>query len=296
MLSGSFFTICKKSNFYDLSGKLVRRSASFAWISSPNHRDQHKNEEKEATALFWAPGGDKLLVSNGDHTGIYDAHMDKLVILQAKAPLVFGDTPIRPDGTAFLVMTSVKQGNRNAGVALVDWEGKQRPVRVEARGWDTRDNLLESAYLVGRWENNIATVEDSEGFLRIDTDKRSGSYQETKPSGAAKQGDMIRRREYVFPQSGMAIRVAYFQGGNDQYCEVDAFKRTNPKRNRVLLRASIAQLFPAPNRKLLAILVWPEKEGDPTIHVFNDQAETVTIIVLKDSPMSRDKKVTPGKS
>src|SRR5262245_61151427 len=64
---------------YDLSGKEVQRSKSFEWGDAPRSEVGFERYPQ----LFWAPRGNKVLVSAYKHSSICDLDADKAVMLGA---------------------------------------------------------------------------------------------------------------------------------------------------------------------------------------------------------------------
>ena len=76
--------------------------------------------------LLWSPDGSKILVQ-AVPSAIYDIKRDQ-VSTHKIFPLIFGTSPILPNGNGFLALMDIEpKGLGN--LAWVDWEGK--PTRIK---------------------------------------------------------------------------------------------------------------------------------------------------------------------
>jgi dipeptidyl aminopeptidase/acylaminoacyl peptidase len=96
---------------YDRSGKLTKRSKLLPWQKQPEQNNERPWSVEipdklggDYSQVFWSPGGDKILLSTQMHMGVYDIKEDRLTYQKDALLYTFGATPIRPDGTGFVVV------------------------------------------------------------------------------------------------------------------------------------------------------------------------------------------------
>src|SRR5207302_4706723 len=134
-----------------------------------------------ATGVFWAATDGKLIVHTFDEpvkTGIYDPAKKSLVTLDGY-PAAFGGTPVRPDGKGFLV-TRKDGGPDSLKVLLVDWEGKTQPIDMKPDAIDHENKVGPIQFpWAGNsgWKGAVAEVSHGGNRIRIDTDKRVGTFE-----------------------------------------------------------------------------------------------------------------------
>jgi dipeptidyl aminopeptidase/acylaminoacyl peptidase len=258
-------TIC------DLTGKDVQVSKEFEWALG---KDLSINLAPPRDAeLYWSPKGDKVLVSARGRTGLYDIKADKLtMVLGKRSPLVFGNTPIRPDGKGFLLFSEDDwDGPRNQqtpGIIFVDWDGKVQAIKLTNFKLD--DNRPSEALPLvlpqvhaSSWNKDLAEVRWGRKAFRIDTAKLEAK-QEKLEGETDKDGRPIQQK-FQFPGNGPTVRLVETRareiemweqkedlGAGEFRVEVLADGHKQPK---VLVEkhSGLVQLLPAPNGDYLLI-------------------------------------------
>jgi len=163
-----------------------------------------KVAEEGLAQLFWAPAGDKILMHTFGYTGLYDVKADRLIHAGKGMLLIFGGTPVRPDGAGFLVMknamtwldNSGKGKATDPGFVFLDWDGKERPLQAPALLLDAKAlekekdanklaALLCPALYDSGWEKDVAQVSWNVDRLRYLTGKGEVAHE---PHHAGKDG------------------------------------------------------------------------------------------------------------
>jgi hypothetical protein len=236
---------------YDLRGKEVQRTKAFAWGDRPRGDVTH---EKYAQ-LFWAPKGGKVLVHANGHTGICDLDRDEAVMLGAAAPMIYGTTPVRPDGTAFLITRPDKT------VALVDWDGKPSAVAAPAGDPTGRyESILPApaAMCWARWDGPVAVATWKGGQSRIDTARRAITVQQADEATWAVDGKEVQQ-VYTFPDGKTKLLVLYLMSYRDfrdaglPTVRVDVAGPGPGQRRTLVPKAFHCGVYPSPSGELVAL-------------------------------------------
>lgn len=233
---------------YDLKGQERQRSRPFPWRREPGTDDK-----REATGVFWSPRGDQLLVHDyGPHprTGIYDLTADRLVVLEDAQPAPFGGTPFRPDGAGFLLTRP--HGGGRLDVVWSDCNCKEQAVvmKPDTVNSDQKRTMLAIPWaFTSSWEGAEAVVACSDVRVRIDTGKGVGWLVKLPDEGAADRKGV--RQQYVFPRTGVRLRVLEFNEGNDTFCDLQTIDQG--KVIALVERVRQCFLYPAPNGKHVAV-------------------------------------------
>ncbi len=257
---------------YDFQGKELHRSPVFTWKEA-----EYKDEVTRA--LYWGPHLHKLIVhcygKRGQRglgvTGIYDLNNKNLIFLDG-LPLVFGDTPVRPDGKGFLFL------KLNEEITLVNWEGKEQKIGKVPEGNDVAaKSMFLFPYIgVSRWEGNSAVTTFSGKRVRIDTEKQRISVEELNKAEVTAQGRIILQ-QYAFPDGGAVIRMLRLKDDEikDGTWRIEIIK-PGEKRPHVLADniGNFCALFPSPDQKLVAIRGVNMAEFEP-IRVIDSRGELV---------------------
>ena len=256
---------------YDLQGKELHRSPVFAWKEA-------EYEDEYTRALYWSPHTHKLIVhcygkrgkTSRGVTGIYDLNTKNLIFLDG-LPLVFGDTPVRPDGKGFLFL------KLNGEIALVDWEGKEQKIGQVPEGSDPfARGMFQFPYIgVSRWEGNTAVTTFSNKRVRIDTEKQRISIEELNKADVTVQGRSILQ-QYAFPDGGAVIRMLRLKDDEikNGTWRIEIIK-PGEKRPHVLADiGNFCALFPSPDRKFVAIRGVNMAEFEP-IRVIDSRGDLV---------------------
>ena len=264
---------------YDLKGKEQHRSPEFTW------REPSDVSRKGILppGLFWNREGTRLVVYDLNEVttgiGIYDVGQKRTTRLQG-CPLLLGTTPVRPDGKGFLILNGNK---KEVEVAFVDWDGKKQKIDMKPDTLDTevkRGMIVWSCLVTSYWQGDTAVINCSDTSIRIDTNKKVGTYHKL-PQEEAKAGEMLVRQQYTFPDKGARVRVLMKEEdkkAEDEKCDIclEVLKpgQKMPKTLR-RLRSGIVVLFPSPDGKHLAVLYNNVEIGDMRILVLDSAGEEV---------------------
>lgn len=273
---------------YDIQGKELERSPSFAWQEA--HPDTKEKELLE-TSLFWAPRGDKLIVhdyanKSKGRTAIYDL-TTKRVVLMDGVPAVYESTPIRPDGKGFLL--SREKSERVLQLVWVDWQGKENVITTSPSAYDDDDkrfSLTHPFLATSRWDKNNAVVGFTTWRIRTDTDRLIASLEQVPPGEAMVDGRPIQQ-QFVFSETGAKVRALRFEekdekGEKKTHYQLELLKPGAAKPQIIQGRAHFSVLIPAPNRRLAALRYW-FKEGEQekeVILVVNEKGDEVAKITV----------------
>lgn len=256
---------------FDLTGKEVHRSPTFAWGAAP---DKDLGEDDgNMTQLFWAPEGDKILVYGSTHgthgtTGIYDPATQRMATFPRSAPAAFGASPIRPDGKGFLLASLTPNGEKLKSLAVVAWDGKEKNIDLKFDvEREDNDNTTVGLMLVwpmmraSHWQDNVAVLTSGTTRIRIDTEKGVATL-DTIDRANVSLGDQLIWQQHTFADKS---RVVVLTPPDKK----EAFKRftivfidAKGERRRDLVPAGTERLlglFPSPDGKHVVVRVW---EGD----------------------------------
>jgi hypothetical protein len=257
---------------YDLQGKEVQRSTAFRW-SAPTGK---ANGNLVEAYLCWAPQSEHLIVLAGDNTGIYDVRNDGLIVIDQAFPFVIGSSPVRPEGDGFLVARPA--GDAALRYTFITWEGREYDIAMDPVDVGERRDWLQFPFLYNaRWQGNTAVVTHAAEELRLDTVKRWGAFQGGQPRESA-AGEQLQ--QVVFA-NGSVLRVQSYlvrSGTNDvnenTYTRTEWLERPGAKPCVLVDRSEATLVFPAPNRRLVALRCSPQGKGH-VILVVNEQGEIV---------------------
>jgi hypothetical protein len=238
--------------FYGLDGKNQRQSQRFDWPRGhvePGNAFDRDAEPLKATQLYWAPQGGKLLVLGDNTTGIYDLKTDEMKVLPGRVLSVFGNTPITPDGKAFVV-TRLRATEKETieGLDLVDWDGKETPLPLPKEVLEVADHqiLLRWPFLAAsRWDGPVAVVHLVPVEIRVDTARRRVAIERSGPEPKAEEPRTINT--FTFPE-GAQVRITQSNRSKAHRLEV---RKPGAQEPSLVRDADWWLLNPAPNGKLV---------------------------------------------
>jgi hypothetical protein len=111
---------------HDLEGKQLHLSPVFSWTPP---KENPIGLDLSQVMLFWSPKDDRVVLTDGNVSGIYDIKKDSLKVIDKAMPVIHGGSPIRPDGKGFLMLIGEKEDQR---LVFMDWEGKEQKIDAEA--------------------------------------------------------------------------------------------------------------------------------------------------------------------
>jgi hypothetical protein len=292
---------------YSRAGKELSRSKMLDWIVLKDQGPQ-ASDRSALPLLFWAPQGDRIVVTTAVHTGIYDLKKNELVYSGPGILLAFGGSAVRPDGAGFLVIKNSewmqswdrKDAKRdiNPGFAFVTWDGKEEALKPPAllvdavalkkeKDGNKLGGLFWPALYNSAWHGNVAEVSWNVDRLRYLTGKGEAVLDRI-PADKTSDGLLVKQR-YKFPGGRAELRVVMSKWDDQKPDRADVPRvevlKTGQKEPQVILDKSEAcVLIPAPNRKLLALHTGVgERKGrahPDTILVINDQGEVVANLAV----------------
>jgi Tol biopolymer transport system component len=238
---------------YDLAGKEVHRSKDLPWTNEGKGGDAGPM----GTEVYWAASAGKLVVGNLDDlkTGIYDLTKKLLVTLDG-TPAAFGGSPVRPDGKGFLI-TRRDDGPESLKVLLVDWDGKAQPIdmKPDTIDADSKSSSVQFPWAgTSGWKGQVAEVSYGTSRIRIDTEKRVGTFEAIpKAEGTVDEKDIVQ--QYAFP-NGARVRVLAEQQNNQTKYQLE-FLKAGEKQPKVVStqEKNSFVLSPSPDRKWVAARV-----------------------------------------
>jgi hypothetical protein len=207
-------------------------------------------------------------------TGIYDPAKKTLITVEG-LPSPFGGTPVRPDGKG-LIVSRKDPGTDALKVFLVDWGGKSQPIEMNP---DTIDNENKVSAIqfpwagTSEWKGNVAEVSFGEIRIRIDTEKRVGTFESIPKSEAIVDGKELVQH-YTFPD-GAKVRVLQEEPTMNSRYYLEFLKpgEAKPKSIKIQDKNSFI-LIPSPDRKWLVVRAVGE---DKTIFLINGKGEVKEI-------------------
>jgi hypothetical protein len=287
---------------YSLTGQELKTSPAFDWMEMDQTTPPGKTLPDRAMLpqLFWAPQGDKIVVSTPGYTAIYDVEKDRLVHAGNGWLLIFGTSAVRPDGAGFLLMKNVRAWVKrddkppvpDPGFVFVSWDGAEKPLTPppllvdrealeKEKGKDGADKLfaLLNPYMVhSGWNGDVAQVSLAAQRLRYLTARGEATLDQIQPS-LTDDGQPILK-QYTFPGSGARVRMVETRKKDKKPSDTKIwveFLKGGQKAPTVLVRQQGAIFVPSPNEKLLALRNWQE---EATVLVVNDQGEVVARVPL----------------
>jgi len=274
---------------YDLIGKSKKQSKDFPL---PQAGKPGNANEQISTELFWGPPENKIVVSistSPPKVGIYDVKTDQLKILKDASAIAFAGRPTRPDGKGFVVAKWRDKGC--AGLSLVDWDGKERPIAVKppiGNDNNKKDMLAWPFLFTSSWQGAKAVLSYSDARLEIDTDKLEGKF-DSFGSGEP-NGENLVRQQFTFPGSQSVIRIVdwtkHVNSGEDHMSRLEMLD-PRQKRTQMLMENEKGKvLFPSPDGKLVAIRCVGDdkKPGDPqvVILVIDETGQVLAKVKVQD--------------
>jgi hypothetical protein len=280
---------------YDRAAKELHRSKAFAWVAAKGKDSLETREDKPQ--LFWAPRGDKIVVHVHMRTGIYDVKADSMQQLDRESLLlVFGGTPIRPDGGGFiLIRENGMKDTVPSTFRFVDWKGKETPIAAppllkdkaaieKEKDINKLVALLCPAVYQSQWEGNIAKVSWNIDLLRYDTVKNVAVIDKNEPEKAA-DGQIVKQK-FAFADTKVQVRTVTLPEKEKKETDIPKVRieilKAGANPQVVLEESEMCVFAPAPNRKLLAIrclIESPRKQNgrdpDERILVINQTGEVV---------------------
>jgi hypothetical protein len=208
--------------------------------------------------------------SPGGAWGIYGMKTKRLVIAEKQA------FAMSPDGLGFLVAI----GSDPSTIAFIDWEAKRHQIDMKQRELDKG----RGEKVLNEWDGTTFVGQWSIYNVRIDTEKRTGTFQEIRrdKDKALPEGQYVSA-EYLFPEGGAAVQViSANESGKDKSAwppvsRLEILKPGEKKPEVIVAKTQkLVSLIPAPNKKLLAIRI--------AMHLFGeDEKELPNKILIVDS-------------
>ena len=233
---------------FNLQGKEMHRSPSFAWSDADSGRDNR------TTAIFWARTRDKLILHDYQepaHTAIYDMHTRSIIHIEGQ-PMPFGGSPLRPDDKGFLLGRVEEE---KLSLFLVDWEGKEKAIKVDdaINKEEDRVNVVQSPWRgTSRWDGTTALVTFKQWQVRLDTEKRTAKLEKT-PADTLDAGPLPVVQRFDFP-GGAKVRVVQEKMKDDTHDRLLLWKPGAKKPEVVFeVKNGFFMLSPSPDGKWLAI-------------------------------------------
>jgi hypothetical protein len=290
---------------YSSAGKEMQRSKIFDWMETnqPAPAGKAPKDPTLLPQLFWVPDADQILVSTAGYKAIYDVKADRLLHAGEGWLLIFGNTPVRPDGGGYLVMKNArnwlerkdKDAVPDPGFAFVDWSGKEQPLKSPGLLTD-RDALQkekDANKLIGllcpylfqsRWDGNVAQVSWHGDRLRYLIGK--GEVVLDRIEKARTKDGVAIIKEHEFPEGQAQVRLV-LTSWDEKNPQKDGIPRieivkAGQKEPKVLVERVHAVMAPAPNGKFVALRTLPHGGGKPgspqvppMVIVVNDRGEVV---------------------
>jgi hypothetical protein len=223
---------------------------------------------------------------------------DRLIHAGTSQLLIFGGTPIRPDGAGFLVMKNSrwpkwwdeKPGavDPDPGFAFVDWQGREKPLTPPAFMLDAAalknehdgaklGALLWPAYFDSGWQGDVAQVSWNVDRMRYRTGKGEAVLERIQPE-KTKDGGLIDR-QYQFPGTQVRVRTV-LPNWDDEKAQgkgptrLEVLKPRGRAPQVVLEQMTMPGIFiPSPDGKRVA--VWTTTKD-------KNQKEEAVVLVVDD--------------
>jgi hypothetical protein len=256
---------------YDLTGKEQHRSRVLSW----NNDEVEPTEVKDAD-LCWSPDGRKLLIVCPElGTAVYDLKKDSIKPLRGLIPLVIAGSPFLPDSNDFLACRW--SGREPRQVLICDADGFETNIeRKQKLSAEEREKLhrllLYAPFYTTEWEGSTAVVSRYTAVLRLDTGKKTLSFDDA--GRPVPEGEAAPWRQHVF-KTNLGLRLLPVENGSDYYrLEVIKVsdKRVKYRRFRSGLESPLVMV--APSKKHLAVR-YKDSGNKDVIVVFDDEAEVV---------------------
>jgi hypothetical protein len=270
---------------YNLDGKELSRSNELSWPKLPADLEQRYFDNKTSTwlgwaGLFWSPQGDKMIVTDSKGrgiTGILDLSTHGLIQIDG-IPLPFAGTPIRPDGSGFLVM-------RNDAIVFVDWQGKEdrMPFGTEANA--TWRDLRFDYESISRWDGNTAVAIGHDWEVRVDIAKKIVTEKKAPTLGKIKT-----QLTFKFPDDGAIVQsVAIIDrhkdsDGNVQHHWLDGqlhVRKPGAAEANVIVCKGPYAFYPSPDRRWLAVRGRMKATHEP-MRVIDRQGKVIAELLTHD--------------
>jgi hypothetical protein len=255
---------------YDFQGKTVHRSKEFDWT---------KEEVYERTMLFWSPKGDMLVVTGGP-TAIYNLEADTLKAVQGY-PVILGGTPIRPDGSGFLVADLDSNS-----VGFVDWTGKRQAIAGHFE-------FIWAMHAQSWWEGNVAVggFKNAKKTYSVDTVKHKIEFPDSLAE-SFKHGKSPTPR-YDFPGDLSVVLTlgepaGGFIGPGPRPCKVAIVNNKTNKEETILEKGPESCLFlPSPDGNYVTVCLSDPLTMDPNgwILVISAEGEVVAKMHFPDTEL-----------
>ena len=272
---------------YDIQGKQLKMSPVFSWSPPP------KDIGFDAPVmLFWSPKDDRLVLTDGNVSGLYDVKKDSLKVFDKSMPVIHGGSPIRPDGKGCLLLLGE---DKNQRLVLMDWEGTEQKIDVEAIGKVFKDNspdknpvsgvAVAALLLPSWWDGTSAWV----GFKRdkmtynIDTVKNRVDFTESLEALVKSKKQIFQDMPVSFDFAGdVSVKVSQFKDGQRSFSKVALVNHKTKKETMLLDKGPQMSLFlPSPDGNYLSLCLTDFQPGEEDlILVISQKGEVVSKLAL----------------
>jgi dipeptidyl aminopeptidase/acylaminoacyl peptidase len=276
---------------YGLDGKKLHTSKEFPWVAAAD------NNISGPALLFWSPKEDRIVVADGNQTGVYDLKGDSIKMYDKSAPLIHGGSPMTPDGKGFLLLLGPKDKTKaddQGRVVLVDWAGKEQLIDVEPlvklvpKGKLEQSEAMGSFFIVplvfpSWWDgpSAVAGFKRAKATYAIDTVKKTVVVSEA-------MAELIKQKKgddepLEFDLGGdLTIRVTKLPGENKgkgaRNARIAVVNRATKKETVLVEKGPENCLFlPSPNGQYVALCITsgPIGQTDSLTIVVNNKGEEV---------------------
>jgi hypothetical protein len=205
--------------------------------------------------LFWSPDNDHILICAAKSCSIYNVKTDKFYVLKSIWPLVFGNSPIRPDGEGFLgIANGDHQAHRGGALVWVDWAGQQTKIKAPAEvypdGHSPERSMVTDPFLVdSRWNGNRASVRWTNQLVTIDTKSLTADRKLIEVA----EGEPIIWG-FRFADSGVELRVVGSNRFSNRvhWSRLELFK-PGIRKPAIIDQNGTYSMVPSPDRSLVAV-------------------------------------------
>jgi hypothetical protein len=276
----------------NLEGKELSTSAPIV-VRKKTGKGIHGNISlRSLPQLFWRPQGDKILI-NVDMMGlIFDVKAGTFKRTEALGqgpPIVFGPTPITPDGNGFVIFNGEERV-----YAIKDWDGNLHPLTPDKESVpffkklmnEANDSenqpwgigLFSPASIGGHWAGDKARIRWANLELQIDSKNKTMSgalvkqrMADGKPLDSEYQ---LKGAVVQFIRLDRPDEQEHFPNGFAYRVRVDVKTKT---RRTIIDKADEVVIIPSPDRKLLALrCAIPLKDGDKLTR--NDYRDRIVVL------------------